>query len=224
MKNLFGAVASTHRIFSSIKMLMLVLFMTIGFTSCDDQSNSDILPKSEFNLKSDFDESFSRCTCGLSTDGEIGGCKGIKGECATLSRDSIGGGKSSSGTLQRISTQTNEIGGSKDNVIIKWESHRDSSDIGGGGKATSTTLKGDIGGRNGTGTSSGGEFQISDIGGRTTNTSDVHSDLDIGGRKGIDTGNLTFADIGGSRDLVIIRRIPVPFTSEIEGISTSIGQ
>lgn len=156
MKNLFGAVASTHRIFSSIKMLMLVLFMTIGFTSCDDQSNSDILPKSEFNLKSDFDESFSRCTCGLSTDGEIGGCKGIKGECATLSRDSIGGGKSSSGTLQRSSTQTNEIdgrkdtstgnysskeiGGSKDNIIIKRESHRDSSDIGGGGKGSTTTL------------------------------------------------------------------------------------
>ena len=156
MKNLLGATASTNRIFRSIKMLMLVLLMTIGFTSCDDQSNSDTLPKSEFNLKSDFDESFSRCTCGLSTDGEIGGCKGIKGECATLSRDSIGGGKSSSGILQRSSTVTNEIGerkdtstgnytskeigGSKDNVIIKRESHRDSSDIGGGGKGSTTTL------------------------------------------------------------------------------------
>ncbi|MFV8339328.1 hypothetical protein ACNQGL_08645 [Flavobacterium sp. LB3P21] len=130
--------------------------MNIGFTSCDDQSNSDILPKSEFNLKSDFDESSSRCTCGLSTDGEIGGCKGIKGECATLFRDSIGGGKSSSGTLQRSPTQINEIGGrkdtstgnytykeiggSKDNVIIKRESHRDSSDIGGGGKGSTTTM------------------------------------------------------------------------------------
>ena len=53
MKNLLGATASTNRIFRSIKMLMLVLLMTIGFTSCDDQSNSDTLPQSEFNLKSD---------------------------------------------------------------------------------------------------------------------------------------------------------------------------
>lgn len=201
--------------------------------------------------------------------------------------------------------QSSDIGG-KSKDIIKHVTDYPITDIGGGGKGTSTTLKediggskgikgefisnkrmitdiggrnstttgnfsvDDIGGRNGTGTgtSTGGEFQITDIGGRTTNTSDVysHSDIggrnsngtggeyttlrydiggrgnelgtgnyfetstdeyflsDIGGRKDINTGNLTFDTIGGSRDHVIIRRIPIPFTSEIGGRSTTIGQ
>ncbi|POS02268.1 hypothetical protein Q361_105163 [Flavobacterium croceum DSM 17960] len=153
MKNLLGVSTPTKSIFKSISMFMLVLFATIGFVSCDDQSNSGVLPKSEVNLKTDFhkeanpSESLSRCTCGLCSDGEIGGCKGIKGECTSFARDSIGGGKSSSGTLQRTSSEASEIGGrnttstgnyssreiggSKDNVIIKRETNRDSLEVGG---------------------------------------------------------------------------------------------
>jgi hypothetical protein len=197
MKNLLGGSAPTNSIFKSVTMFMLVLLTTFGFVSCEDQSNLDVLPKNEVNLKTDFhkeinpNESLSRCICGLSSDKEIGGCKGIKGECTTFARDSIGGGKSSSGTLQRNSTETEEIGGkstnvgrsvnkeiggkgtssntiqialtskaeiggrnttttgnysskeiggAKDNVIIKRETNRDSSDIGGGGKSTTSTL------------------------------------------------------------------------------------
>ncbi len=153
MKNLLGVSTPKNSIIKSIRVLMLVLFATIGFVSCEDQSNSDVLPKSEINLKTDFfndaetNENFSKCSCGLSTDGEIGGCKGIKGECTIFSRDSVGGGKNSSGTLQRTSSETNEIGGrnttstgnyssrdiggSKDNVIIKREANRDSLEVGG---------------------------------------------------------------------------------------------
>lgn len=153
--------------------------------------------------------------------------------------------------------QSNDIGG-KNKDIIKHATDNSISDIGGGGKGTSTTLKADIGGskgikgefhsnsnkisdiggrntnttgnfsvediggRNGTGTSSGGEFQITDIGGRST--TGEYSISDIGGRSTNSTGNFASNDIGGSRDHVIIRRSPIPFTSEIGGKSTTIGQ
>lgn len=155
-----------------------------------------------------------------------------------------GGGKGTSTTLRE------DIGGSKGIKGEIIDNQHEISDIGGRNSTTTGNFSvEDIGGRNGTGTSSGGEFHITDIGGRTTNTSDLYlsSDIggrgnelgtghyletstdqyyisDIGGRKDINTGNLTFEDIGGSRDHLIIRRIPVPFTSEIEGIKDSTGQ
>lgn len=175
MKNLFGAIAPKNRFFKSIKMFMLVLLFSIGFVSCEDQSNLDVLPKSEVNLKTDFqkeanpNESLSRCTCGLSSDGEIGGCKGIKGECTSFARDSIGGGKSSSGTLQRNSTETEEIGGKSTNV-----GRSVNKDIGGKGTNSNT-------------------IQIA-----------LTSKAEIGGRNTTTTGNYSSKEIGGSRDHVII--------------------
>ena len=154
MKNLFGAVAPTNRFFKSIKMLMLVLLVTIGFVSCDDQSNLDVSQQNEVNLKTNFhkeidpNESMSKCTCGQNSDGEIGGCKGIKGECASFARDSIGGGKSSSGTLQRISTETKEIGGKSTNVGRSANKEIGSKQTSSTTSQIALTSKVEIGGRN----------------------------------------------------------------------------
>lgn len=56
MKNLFGAAAPTQRIFISFKLLMLVLLLTFGFTSCKDQSKSNVSPQSELIATSDFQD------------------------------------------------------------------------------------------------------------------------------------------------------------------------
>jgi len=168
----------------------------------------------------------------------------IKHATDTHIADIGGGGKGTSTTLKA------DIGGSKGIKGEVIDNQYEISDIGGRNTITTGNFSvDDIGGRNGTGTSSGGDFQIADIGGRTTKTSDLFSfsDIggrgnelgtghyfgnltnqyhisDIGGRKDVTTGNLALNDIGGSRDHVIIRRIPVPFTSEIGGKSTTIGQ
>ena len=54
MKNLFGAVAPTNRVLGSFKVLMLILLVTIGFTSCKDQSKSEVSSESELISKSGF--------------------------------------------------------------------------------------------------------------------------------------------------------------------------
>lgn len=170
MKNLLGVLTPKNSILKSVIMFMLVLLGTIGFVSCDDQSNLDVVPKSEVNLKEKSDaetnpnEILSRCTCGVVSDKEIGGCKGIKGECASFARDSIGGGRNSSGTLQRNSTETKEIGGKSTNV-----GHSANKDI--GGKETTTTnqialtSRAEIGGRNTT----TGNYSSKEIGGSKDN-------------------------------------------------------
>ena len=49
MKNLIGAVAPTLSIFKSFKTLMLILFLTIGFASCKNKSNTEVLPQTDLN-------------------------------------------------------------------------------------------------------------------------------------------------------------------------------
>jgi hypothetical protein len=51
MKNLFGANAPTNRILGSFTMLMLILLVAIGFTSCKDQSKSEVSPETELTAK-----------------------------------------------------------------------------------------------------------------------------------------------------------------------------
>lgn len=164
MKNLIGATAPTNRVLKSFKILMLIVLVAIGFTSCKDQSKKEVSSETELIAKSNLKH--------LESNFEIGGNQASpRRVCEIYSTNEIGGGKNSTGGLQ---------------------------------------LTSDIGGRGGKGTSSGtGQLtSITDIGGRSTST----------------TGNYVFNDIGGSRDHVIIRRTPIPFSSDIGGKSNSIGQ
>lgn len=155
----------------------------------------------------------------LNQSNDIGGKNKdiIKHAIDTPHADIGGGGKGTSTTLKA------DIGGSKGIKGEFIDNQDEISDIGGRNSTTSGNFSvEDIGGRNGTGTSTAGEFQITDIGGRST--TGEYSISDIGGRSTNSTGNFSSNDIGGSRDHVIIRRIPIPFTSEIGGKSTTIGQ
>ena len=77
MKNLIGAVAPKNRVLGSFKMLMLVLLVTIGFTSCKDQFKSQVSPETELTAKRnlhDLQINFDIGGKGTGTGtGEIGG-------------------------------------------------------------------------------------------------------------------------------------------------------
>ena len=111
MKNLIGAAAPTQRIFRSFKFLMLVVLVTFGFTSCKDQTKSNVSPESEFTTKSDFQEAESItdiggnqvppggfCECASNPNADktvtIGGIKDDTGQLAFFD---IGGGKDAGG-------------------------------------------------------------------------------------------------------------------------------
>ena len=141
MKNLIGAVAPTNRVLGSFKILMLIVLVAIGFTSCKDQSKPENLPETELIAKTDLHD--------------------------VPSNFDTGGGKNSNGGLEKPS---------------------------------------DTGGKGGTGTSSGGDYCVSDTGGGTggrgtgTGTGDVvgyydsQYPNDTGGGKGTssDTGQFNY--------------------------------
>lgn len=215
MKNLIGAIAPTNRVLGSFKMLMLIIMVAIGFTSCKDQSKSEVSPKTELIGKTDFEKLESNLEIGGNQTGgrrlchfeksfDIGGGTGgqerrnfdiggagvgqvpLRRICNVYSKAEIGGGKNSTGGLQIA------------------------SDIGGKGTSTSTGQissynQFDIGGKGGRGTSSGGEYYSSEIGGKSTST----------------TGNYALNVIEGKRDMKVIRRILEPFTADIGGRGTS---
>ena len=207
MKNLIGAIAPTNRILGSFKFLMLIVLVAIGFTSCKDQSKSEVSPETELIAKTDFQNSEDRFDiggqgtprkfCDIGGNGgqerrnfDIGGIGGGQTPprriCEMYSTKEIGGGKNSNGGLEKP------------------------SDTGGRGNqgTTGEYAVSDIGGR---GTNTGtGEFSISDIGGGTSgkgtssdtgqiDSSDDWDDLDTGGNKGTNTntGEYFFADTGG---------------------------
>lgn len=157
MKNVIGAIAPNQNAVVKLKFLIITVLLSIGFVSCDNFAEDDLTNRKKRN------EISARCTC-VQANGEIGGCKGIKNECAigigrtTSDSTEIGGGRSSMGQLNRTSKDSSEIGGkqtvntgnythrdsseiggSRDPIIIRYTG-RDSTDIGGGGVKGSTTV------------------------------------------------------------------------------------
>ena len=139
-----------------------------------------------------------------------------------------------SGVKVTSTTLKEDIGGSKG---IKGEFALDEwkiSDIGGRNSTTTGNFSAvDIGGRNSNGTVGESHVICYDIGGRGNElgigqysgiSKKKYAISDIGGRKDDVTGNVTFDAIGGSRYPIIIRRIPISFTSEIGGKSNTIGK
>lgn len=187
MKNLIGAFAPTNRVLGSFKILMLIVLVAIGFTSCKDQSKSEVSPETELIVKTDLHDSQSNF--------DIGGGKSSDGG---LEKPSDTGGRGSQGTTGEFTIS--DIGGrgtSSDTGQI--DSTDDLDDL-------------DTGGRGGKGTSTGGDYNISDIGGGTgggrgtgTGTGEIDGQAvprtltDIGGRQSGDTGNYMSNDIGGGR-------------------------
>ena len=194
MKNLIGAVAPTNRVLVSFKFLMLIVLVAIGFTSCKDQSKSEVSPETELIAKADLQGAQSNFDIGGNGGQErrnfdIGGIGGGQTPprriCEMYSTKEIGGGKNSNGCLEKP------------------------SDTGGRGNqgTTGEYAVSDIGGRN---TNSTGNYTSNDIGGGTggkgtsSDTGQIESpddfdDLDTGGSKGTNTntGEYSFADTGG---------------------------
>lgn len=268
MKNLFGAAAPTNRVLKSFKMLMLIVLVAIGFTSCNDQSKSEVSPKTELLEKTDLEK--------LASNPEIGGNQtGSRRFCHFQKSFDIGGGTggqerrnfdiggSSAGQVpprricdlclgydvknkstiggQGTTKSYSDIGGNQSvpprricNVYSKTEIGGGKNSTGGlqiapdidGSKGTSTGTgqinsynQFDIGGKGGKGTSTGGEYYSSDIGGRST--TEEYTISDIGGKSTSTTGNFTLNDIEGKKDLRVIRRKLEPFVSDIGGRGSS---
>ena len=95
MKNLIGAAAPTQRIFRSFKFLMLVVILTFGFTSCENQCKSNVSPKMELNTKSDFQETECFIDIGGNSIPPGGFCELLIPQAAKVS--AIGGGKDAGG-------------------------------------------------------------------------------------------------------------------------------
>lgn len=209
MKNLIGVFAPTNRILSSFKVLMLLVLLAIGFTSCKDRSKSKVSPEKEFIDKSNL------CNSQLSSD--IGGGKSSKGGlqksfvivgCQTPPRhiygmysiSEIGGGKNSNGGLGKTSvTGGRGIQGTTSDYAV--------SDIGGKGTSIGTgqiisvnklTLS-DIGGKGGKGTSTGGVYTITEIGRNSSINTISRNIADIGGRQTNTTGNFALSDTFGRK-------------------------
>lgn len=138
MKNLFGAVAPTLSIFRSFKVLMLLLLVTIGFASCENQSKLEILPQTDLTAKNDLPD--------VQTDFDIGGRNDTSTGNYTINDV---GDKSISPTLENRPVMS--IGSYNDiecdtEYVIAEIGGRDSS----GGLGSLSFLE--IGGRGGTGT------------------------------------------------------------------------
>ena len=209
MKNLFGADAPTTSVLGSIKILMLVVLVTIGFASCKDQCKSEVSPGTELIAKTDLQDAQSNFDIGGHGGQErrgfdIGGIGGGQTPprriCEVYSTREIGGGKNSNGGLEK----TSDTGG-RGNQGTTGEY----TVSGIGGRNTTSTgnyTSNDIGGR---GTNTGtGEYSISDIGGKGSkgtssdtgqiDSSDNLDDLDTGGRgANTNTGEYYTSDIGG---------------------------
>jgi hypothetical protein len=215
MKNLIGAVAPTNRVLVSFKFLMLIVLVAIGFTSCKDQSKSEVSQETELIAKADLQGAQSNFDIGGNGGQErrnfdIGGIGGGQTPprriCEMYSTKEIGGGKNSNGCLEKPSDT-----GGRGNQGTTGEYAV--SDIGGRNtNSTGNYTSNDIGGR---GTNTGtGEYSISDIGGGTggkgtsSDTGQIESpddfdDLDTGGSKGTNTntGEYSFADTGGKNSI-----------------------
>lgn len=245
MKNLFGAAAPTNRVLKSFKMLMLIVFVAIGFTSCNDQSKSEVSPKTELLEKTDLEK--------LASNPEIGGNQtGGRRFCHFQKSFDIGGGtggqerrnfdiggsgagqvppkricdlclgydvknKSTIGGLSTTRSYS-DIGGNQSVPPRRICNVYSKTEIGGGKNSTGgLQIASDIGG--GKGTSTGGEYYSSDIGGRST--TGEYTISDIGGKSTSTTGNFTLNDIEGKKDLRVIRRKLEPFVSDIGGRGSS---
>ena len=182
MKNLIGAAAPTQRIFKSFKFLMLVVLVTFGFTSCKDQSKSNVSQESELIEKSNFQDEVGSIDIGGNQLPPGGFCE-LYSNRKSDNTSTIGGGKSSDGglgMLNALSSSTTGIGGKSS---------------GGGDYSIS-----DIGGRGNTDTGTG-QFTFCDIGGMDSggglgnyNTPSPNTD-GIGGKS--TTGENSISDIGG---------------------------
>ncbi|MBK8599635.1 MAG: hypothetical protein IPN80_02950 [Flavobacterium sp.] len=223
MKNLFGAVAPTNRVLGSFKVLMLILLVTIGFTSCKDQSKSEVSQESEFNSKTDFQNSQNSFDisgnetntkefldiggnqvppggfCEPSVGKEIGKVSDIGGKNSNggLEKPSDTGGRGNQGTTSEYTIS--DIGGkgtSSDTGQIDSPDDLDDLDTGGRGTNTNTGEYSiaDIGGRSTT-----GEYSICDTGGKNSNGG-LENPSDTGGRGNQGTtGEYTISDTGGSK-------------------------
>jgi hypothetical protein len=198
MKNLIGAFAPTNRIFGSFKFLMLIVLVTIGFTSCKDQSKSEVSQETELIAKADLQGVQSNFDIGGNGGQErrnfdIGGIGGGQTPprriCEMYSTKEIGGGKNSNGGLEKPSDT-----GGRGNQGTTGE--YSISDIGGGtgGKGTSSDTGQidssddwddlDTGGSKGTSTNTG-EYSFADTGGKNS-TGGLEKPSDIGGRGGVE--------------------------------------
>jgi hypothetical protein len=210
MKNLFGAAAPTNRFLGSFKVLMLVVLVAIGFTSCKDQSKSKVSTETELIAKSKFQNSEDRFDiggqgtprkfCDIGGNGgqerrnfDIGGIGGGQTPprriCEMYSTKEIGGGKSSDGGLGMLNTLspgTARIGGKS-----TGGGEYSTCDIGGRGSTDTSTGQFtlcEIGGRDsggGSGNYNMPSFNTVEIDGKSTGGGD-YSTSDIGGRGGID--------------------------------------
>jgi len=180
MKNLIGAVAPTNRILGSFKFLMLIVLVAIGFTSCKDQSKTEVSQETELIAKADLQ--------GAQSNFDIGGNGGQ--ERRNFDIGGIGGGQTAPRRICEMYS-TKEIGGGK-NSNGGLEKPSDTGGRGNQGKTGDYTIS-DIGGRSTT-----GEYSISDIGGRNTTSSGNYTSNDIGGRgTNTGTGEYSISDIGG---------------------------
>ncbi len=195
MKNLFGAVAPTNRVLRSFNFLMLIVLVAIGFTSCKDQSKSEVSTETELIAKADLQGVQSNFDIGGHGGQErrgfdIGGIGGGQTPprriCEVYSTKEIGGGKNSNGGLEKPSDT-----GGRGNQGTTGEYAV--SDIGGGtgGKGTSSDTGQidslddfDTGGSKGTNTNTG-EYSFADTGGKNS-TGGLEKPSDIGGRGGVE--------------------------------------
>ena len=128
MKNLIGAVAPTNRVLRSFKILMLIVLVAIGFTSCKDQSKSEDLPKTELIAKTDLHDAPSNF--------DTGGGKNSNGG---LEKPSDTGGKGGTGTSTGGDYSVSDTGGRGTGTgdIVGYYASQYPSDTG-GGKGTSS--------------------------------------------------------------------------------------
>ena len=198
MKNLIGADAPTNRVLRSFKILMLFVLVAIGVTSCKDQSKSKVSTETELIAKVDLQDAQSNFDIGGNGGQErrnfdIGGIGGGQAPprriCEMYSTKEIGGGKNSTGGLEKTSDTGGRCNqGTTGEYAI--------SDIGGGtgGKGTSSDTGQidspddfddiDTGGSKGTNTNTG-EYSFADTGGKNS-TGGLEKTSDIGGRGGVE--------------------------------------
>jgi len=235
MKNLFGAIAPTNRVLESFKFLMLVVLVAIGFTSCKDQSKFGVSTETEIIAKSDLQDAQSNFDGQGTTRKfcDIGG--GIGGQ--ERRNLAIGGSGIGQTPLRRICDLCLGKEPERTSFIGGQSTTRSYSDIGGNQapprRICDAHSKIEIGGKGGKGTSSGGEYYSSDIGGRSTTGESSISD--IGGRgTNTGTGEYSISDIGGKSttgeyaisniedksDVLVIGRKLEPFSADIGGRSS----
>lgn len=173
MKNLIGAVAPTNRFLGSFKILMLIVLVTIGFVSCKDQSKLDVNRETVLIAKSDFQDSESNFDTG---------------------------GKNSNGGLEK-SSDTGGKGTSSDTGQIYSFYNLEDLDTGGRGNELGTGGISDTGGSKGKGTSTDGEYFVSDIGGKKNPSFGKYTSNDTGGSNGgkSTTGDYSNFDTGGNK-------------------------